>query len=99
MNLGALREDKGKINLGRNFANMMRVSRSNLGLNLDGKSMIQNMEVVTVTKSDGEMLNEDRPILVMDGKKWPRLNHANGGPIDHVDSMESNFRHGETSTT
>lgn len=65
--------DQGVNNLQANFANFMRFAGSSLGLNLTGKSNLSKLDEVGPIGSDMKILNEASLILIMDGKKRPRV--------------------------
>lgn len=71
--------DKGKSNLNINFANIMQNVNKNLGINLVGRSNLPKMDEEVPDALDIDSLNEDRPMLAMDGKKRPHLHKDGSG--------------------
>lgn len=73
-NQGNVGDKRGKSNLSSNLADFMHDLGRNLGLNLDGKSNLPIMDDTIFYFNEGDLLNEERPIIMVVGKKRPRWN-------------------------
>lgn len=52
----------------------------NLGINLAGKLIIPKKGESSKVINDDEMVSEEKPISLLDGKKRPRINVEKDGP-------------------
>lgn len=66
-------ENRGIHNHNIDFFNLMQNVGSNYGINLAEKSKLPKMDEVVTDAIDDDLLDEDRPITITDGKKRPLL--------------------------